>query len=135
MKKMGDCIFCKIINGDIPCYKVYEDENFLAFLDITPLNPGHTLIIPKKHFRWVWDVPNLGDYYEVVGKIANALKKAFNTDYVVSLVFGEEVPHAHVWLVPRFENDGHGGAIKLDNIKKLSKDEIEESAEKIKACL
>ena len=135
MKKMDDCIFCKIINGELPCYKVYEDENFLAFLDIKPLNPGHTLIIPKKHFRWVWDVPNLGDYYEIVGKIANALKKAFNTDYVISLVFGEDVPHAHVWLVPRFKNDGHGGAIKLDNIKKLSKDEIEESGEKIKACL
>ena len=132
---MDDCIFCKIIKGDIPCHKVYEDDKFFAFLDINPLNPGHTLIIPKKHFRWVWDVPNVGEYYEVVGKLANAIRKAFGTEMVVSLVFGEAVPHAHVWLVPRFEGDGHGGAIKLDNVKKLSDKEMEEAAEKIRGAL
>ncbi len=132
---MDDCIFCKIINGDVPCHKVYEDDDFLAFLDINPLNPGHTLVIPKKHIEWVWDVPNIGEYYEVVGKLANAIRKAFSTDWVVSLVFGEAVPHAHVWLVPRLENDGHGGAIKLDNVKKLSEDEMKEAAEKIKKAL
>lgn len=128
---MDDCIFCKIIKGEIPSHKVYEDDDFFAFLDIRPLNPGHTLVIPKKHFRWVWDVANIGDYYKVIGKIANAIKKAFNTDYVVSLVFGEEVSHAHVWLIPRLENDGHGSSIKLDNIKKLSDEEMKEAAENI----
>jgi len=128
---MDDCIFCKIINGKIPCHKVYEDEDFFAFLDIRPLNPGHTLVIPKKHYRWVWDVPNIDEYYKTVSKIANVMKKAFNTDYVVSMVFGQEVPHAHVWLIPRFENDGHGGAIKLDNIKEVSDEEMVKSAEKI----
>jgi len=132
---MEDCIFCKIISGKIPCYKVYEDKDFLAFLDIRPLNPGHTLIIPKKHYRWIWDVPNISECYKIVSKIANAMKNAFNTDYVVSMVFGEEVPHAHVWLVPRFKDDGHGGAIRLENIKTVSKEEMEKSAEKIRQAL
>lgn len=126
-----ECIFCKIISGEIPSYKVYEDENFFAFLDIRPLNPGHTLVIPKKHYRWVWDVENIGGYFEVVKKIANAIKKVLNTDYVVSLVFGEEVPHAHVWLAPRFEGDGHGGAIELKNVKAISEKEMKSIAEKI----
>lgn len=130
-----DCIFCKIAAGDIPSYKVYEDDNYLGFLDIRPLNPGHTLVIPKRHFRWVWDIPDVGGYYEIVKKIANAQKKAFGIDYVVSLVFGEEVPHAHIWLVPRIPNDGHGGAIKLDNIKEISSEEMAKIAEKIKANL
>lgn len=127
-----DCVFCQIIAGKIPSYKIYEDDNFLAFLDIRPLNPGHTLVIPKKHYRWVWDYPELGNYYEVVGQVVKAIKKAFATDYVVSLVLGEEVPHAHIWLVPRFTNDGHGGAIDLRNIKSLSQVEMEEAREKIR---
>jgi histidine triad (HIT) family protein len=132
---MPECIFCKIVVGEIPSYKVYEDNDFFAFLDISPLNLGHTLIIPKKHYRWVWDIPNIGEYYQVVGKIAKAIKKAFNTDWVVSLVVGEAVPHAHVWLIPRFENDGHGAVIDLKNIKKLSEKEMKEAVEKIKNYL
>jgi histidine triad (HIT) family protein len=127
-----DCIFCKIVAGEIPSYKIYEDNDFFAFLDIRPLNTGHTLVIPKKHYRWVWDLTNIGAYYEVVGRIANAIKRAFNIDRVVSLVVGEAVPHAHVWLIPRFENDGHGGAIDLKNVKQLSQEEMKEVAEKIK---
>ncbi len=129
---MTECIFCKIAKGEIPCYKVYEDEDFIAFLDINPLNKGHSLVIPKKHYRWVWDVPNIGEYYKAVCKVANGLRQAFDTDWVVSFVFGEEVPHAHVWLVPRFEGDGHGGAINLDIRKKFSKEEMEEAAKIIR---
>lgn len=130
-----DCIFCKIVAGEIPSYKIYEDENFLVFLDIRPLNPGHTLVIPKKHYRWVWDAENIGEYFEVVKKIANAVKKAMNTNYVVSLVFGEEVPHAHVWLVPRFADDGHGGAIDLSNVKKVGEEKMKRIAELIVRAL
>lgn len=128
---MDNCIFCKIAAGEIPCYKVYEDHQFLAFLDIHPRNPGHTLVIPKQHYRWVWDYPQVSAYYAVVGKLANALRKALNTEWVVSLVLGEEVPHAHVWLVPRFENDGHGGSIVLGNIKEIPKEEMQQIAQKI----
>jgi len=127
-----NCVFCKIAKGEIPSYKVYEDEKFIAFLDIKPRNPGHTLVIPKQHFRWVWDVPYLGEYFQIVGKVANAIRRAMNTEWVVSLVLGEEVPHAHIWLVPRFEGDGHGSSIDLSNIKEISKKEMERIAEKIK---
>jgi len=127
-----ECLFCKIISGQIPSYKVYENENYLAFLAIPSLNPGHVLVIPKKHYRWVWDVSNIGQYYEVIGKVANAIRRAMKIDFLASAVVGEEVSHAHVWLIPRYENDGHGGAIKFDNIKDISEEEMKQIAEKIK---
>jgi len=127
-----ECIFCKIARGEIPCYKIYEDKNYLAFLDISPRNPGHTLVIPKRHYRWVWDVDDIGGYYKIVGKIANGIRKAMKTEWIISLVLGEEIHHAHVWLVPRFPNDGHGSSIKLDNIKNISKEEMASIAENIK---
>lgn len=129
---MPSCIFCRIVNNEIPSYKVYEDENYLAFLDVNPRNIGHTLVIPKKHIRWVWDSDDIAGYFRVVQKVANAQRKAFNTDWVVSLVLGEEVEHAHVWLVPRFSNDGHGGSIKLSNVKKFSDEEMRAAAKKIR---
>ena len=98
---MNDCIFCKIVRDEIPSTKVYEDEKFLAFLDIRPLSPGHTLVIPKEHFRWVWDVPEIGAYFEAVKKVALAMQKAFGgIEEIHSKVIGEEVHHAHVWLYP-----------------------------------
>lgn len=95
-----DCIFCKIAEEKIPSHKVYEDESFLAFLDIHPQKPGHSQVIPKKHYRWVWDVPGLPEYFKTCGKIAKAMQKAFQTDMVQSRIIGDEVPHAHIWLIP-----------------------------------
>ena len=99
---MDKCIFCKIVEGDIPAHKVYEDEDFLAFLDINPQSPGHVQVIPKRHYRWVWDVPRdkVGKYFEVTQKIARAEQKAFGTDAVFSRIMGDEVPHAHIWIFP-----------------------------------
>lgn len=97
---MEDCIFCKIVRGEISSHKVYEDKSFLAFLDIRPLAPGHTLVIPKAHYRWVWDMPNVGEYFLVVQKIAKALQRTFGTDAIHSKIVGEEIPHAHTWLYP-----------------------------------
>lgn len=128
---MSDCIFCKIITGEISSYKVYEDGDFYAFLDINPRNRGHLQVIPKEHYRWVWDVPNIGEYFEVVQKLANAMRRAFDTEYVVSLILGEEVEHAHVWLVPRFEGDGHGGSIDIGNIKEIGDQDMKEAAKEI----
>ena len=102
---MNDCVFCKIIKKEIPCTKIYEDEKYLAFLDINPVGPGHTQVIPKKHYRWVWDVPNVGEFFEVARKIALAQKKAFNADMVRSQVYGEEIPHAHIWVWPEVVGD------------------------------
>lgn len=103
---MDDCIFCKIVAGSVPVHKVYEDENFLAFLDIHPQAPGHTQVIPKQHYRWVWDVPNVGEYFEVVRKIAKAQQKAFNTEWILSRIIGDEVEHAHIWVFPSDEAKG-----------------------------
>lgn len=97
---MEHCIFCKIVRGDIPSHKVYEDDTFLAFLDINPRSPGHTLVIPKAHYRWVWDVPQAGAYFEVVQKIARAQQNVFSTEMILSRITGEEVPHAHIWVFP-----------------------------------
>ncbi len=98
---MDDCVFCKIVKGELPSYKVYEDDQFLAFLSIYPIAPGHTLIIPKDHYRWVWDVPNTGAYFEVAAKIARAMQNTFGpVEAVHSRIVGEEVPHAHIWIYP-----------------------------------
>jgi histidine triad (HIT) family protein len=132
---MNDCLFCKIVAGEIPATKVYDNDEYMAFLDIRPLNPGHVLVIPKTHYRWVWDDPNIGAYMTVCRLIANAQRKAFSTDQVVSLIIGEEVPHAHVWLIPRLSDDGHGGAIDLDNHKTYTSEEQERFAEAIRKAL
>jgi histidine triad (HIT) family protein len=115
---MDNCIFCKIIKGEIPSHKVYEDDNFYAFLDIHPQSPGHTQVIPKQHYRWVWDVPNAGEYFEVAKKVALAQKKAFNTDFVLSKIVGDEVPHAHIWVFPNNKVEGDPKAFE-ENAKKI----------------
>ncbi|HEY4498454.1 MAG TPA: HIT domain-containing protein [Candidatus Paceibacterota bacterium] len=114
----ASCIFCKIIRGEIPSHKVYEDKDFLAFLDIHPHAPGHTQVIPKKHVRWVWDVENVGKYFEIVRNIAQAQRKAFDTDWILSKIVGDEVPHAHIWVFPNDKvkgdkNDFVGNAEKI----------------------
>lgn len=115
---MDSCIFCKIVRGEIPATKVYEDDDFVAFLDIHPQTPGHTQVIPKTHYPWVWDVPNVGAYFEVVKKVALAQRKAFGTEWILSKIIGDEVPHAHIWVFPSNEavgdkNDLIGNAEKI----------------------
>lgn len=139
---MDDCLFCKIAAGELLCHNVYEDDYFLAFLDIRPLNPGHVILIPKRHSRWVWDLPtdrqilpNIGAYYEVAAKIANAQKRVFSTDYIFSLVMGQEVPHAHIHLLPHFPDDGHDEGVNLKNVKDISKEEMVSIAEKIRQAI
>lgn len=97
---MENCIFCKIVAGEIPSRKIYEDERFLAFLDIHPRAPGHMLVIPKEHYRFVWDFPDIGAYFAAVQRLALALQKAFDTKTIHSKVEGNEMHHAHVWLYP-----------------------------------
>ena len=121
-KNMENCIFCKIINKEIPAHIVYEDADFLAFLDIRPLSPGHTQVIPKKHVRFVWDYDNAGAYFEIAKKIALAQRKAFNTDLIQSKIIGEEAHHAHIWIFPNNNVEGDakdftGNATKIrDNL-------------------
>ena len=127
---MNNCIFCKIVDGEIPAYKVYEDENFLAFLDIHPIAPGQVQVIPKKHVRWVWDVENVGEYFEVARKIAKAQEKAFNTDWILSKIVGEDVEHAHIWVYPAFAKATAG---KPNS--KFDRMDFENNLKKIRAAL
>lgn len=132
---MNDCIFCKIVKKEIPCFLVYEDENYLAFLDINPLNPGHVMVIPKKHVRWVWDVEDFGGYFETIKKIGLGIKKATGQEWIVLDVAGMGVPHAHVHLVPRYNNDGHGEFVDPKNVKKIPEKEMKSMAGKIKKAI
>lgn len=103
---MEDCIFCKIIAGELPCHKIWEDENFLAFLDINPLDSGHTLVIPRKHLRWVWEVENFGEYFEKVKEVAKLLENKLKPEWIEIKVMGNLIPHAHVHLVPHYREGG-----------------------------
>lgn len=95
-------IFSKIIAGEIPSYKVAEDENFYAFLDINPVNWGHTLVVPKKEVDYIFDIDDelLGKMITFSKKVAKAIKKAIPCKKVGVTVLGLEVPHAHIHLVP-----------------------------------
>lgn len=110
---MNDCVFCKIIKGEIPSDKIYEDDNFFAFLDINPVNFGHTLLIPKGHSENLYDLPDeiLKKTAPLIKKIAIAVKKSVNADGINIVMnndsaAGQVVTHAHFHIVPRFANDG-----------------------------
>ena len=127
---MDECIFCKIVKGSIPAYKIFEDDEFLAILDINPLNKGHSLIIPKIHYRWTWDVPNFGAYWEFAKKVALAVMEATDAPMVEFLTHGTEVEHAHIWVVPVFQ--GEEGFIKggrrefsVEEMTKIQKNIVE----------
>ncbi|TDE31866.1 HIT family protein [Flavobacterium ranwuense] len=126
-------IFTKIINGEIPSYKIAEDENFLAFLDVNPNAKGHTLCIPKQEINKIFDIED--DLYiglmQFSKKIAVALEKTVPCKRIGMAVIGLEVPHAHVHLIPLNEMD----EMRFQNKVSLSKDEFEALAESIKTNL
>lgn len=95
-------IFAKIINGDIPCYKLAEDESFIAFLDINPIARGHCLVVPKVEVDYFFDLEDqtIGDLHIFAKKVAIGLKKVIPCIRVGSMVIGTEVPHAHLHLIP-----------------------------------
>jgi histidine triad (HIT) family protein len=126
-------IFTKIINGEIPCYKIAEDANFLAFLDVNPNAKGHTLCVPKQEINKIFDIED--DLYiglmQFSKKIAIALEKTVPCKRIGMAVIGLEVPHAHVHLIPLNEMD----EMRFQNKVSLSKEEFEALAKSIKANL
>ena len=126
-------IFTKIINGEIPCYRIAEDENFLAFLDVNPNAKGHTLCIPKQEINKIFEMED--DLYmglmQFSKKIAVALEKTVPCKRIGMAVVGLEVPHAHVHLIPLNEMD----EMRFQNKVTLSKDEFEALAASIKTNL
>lgn len=135
-----DCIFCKILEGEIPSYKIYEDENVYAFLDITQGTKGHTLIIPKKHVKNVYELTEeiAENMFRIIPKISRALKSAFNP-IGMNIISNNEKPiqsvfHFHIHLVPRYENDGMELST-INNYGKLSNEEFLSLVDSIKSHL
>lgn len=127
-------IFSKIVAGEIPCYKIAENDRFFAFLDINPLKKGHTLVIPKKEVDYIFDLnpQELGDIHIFAQQIAQAIKQAIPCQRIGVAVLGLEVPHAHIHLVP-IENEKD---MLFSNPKlKLQSEEFEQIAEKIRSFI
>jgi len=132
---MEDCLFCKIINKEIPSEVIYEDDNIFAFLDINPINDGHTLIIPKKHSKDL-TVANDEDLHYVISKVKELAPKIckavgandFNLGVNNGPTAGQVVFHTHFHIMPRFDGDGH----RHWHGQKLSDEKAKEIAEKIK---
>ena len=126
---MNTCIFCQIVSGEKPCYKIYEDRDFLAFLDNRPFTAGHTLLIPKKHYRWVWEIKDPG-LFEAAAKISRKIVQNLGVDFVSYLSLGLLIDHAHLHLIPRNYNDG---LLKEQNPKKqtVNKNMLMKAAKKI----
>ena len=100
--KMDDCLFCKIARGDLPCHKIFEDEHTLAFLDLHPIRPGHTLIIPKAHHVWFEDMPPAlaAHVTHCAQRVARAQKGLYKVERVAMFYTGIHVPHVHAHVVP-----------------------------------
>ncbi len=123
-------IFTKIINGEIPCYKIAEDENYFAFLDINPIAEGHTLVVPKKEVDYVFDLEDeiLSGLMSFSKKVALAIDEALGTIRTGVIVEGMEVPHAHIHLIPIYFE---GQPVSLGRKTEVSKERMEELAKLI----
>jgi len=132
----SDCIFCKIIQGEIPSYKIYEDEDLLVILDLFPKNAGECLVITKEHYDNLFDLnPSLGGkIFDITQRIALKLKEAYPIDGLNLLQnngesAGQQINHFHLHIMPRYDLDS---VVFQGKAKSLSKEEFEEVAEKIK---
>ncbi len=135
---MQDCIFCKIVNGDIPAAKVYEDEHVFAFLDISQVTKGHTLVIPKEHHKNLYELPAEAaeKVFSAVPKIANSIKDAYEPIGLNLLNNNEEpagqsVFHYHVHIIPRYGQGDGFGAVWKTNESEYSSEQLQEIANKI----
>jgi len=132
-----NCIFCKIINGELPSKKVHEDDMSIAFLDISPVHIGHTLVIPKKHFENIYNMPDdtASHLIKIAKRIANALKKSGADGINITINndkdAGQVIFHSHIHIIPRFKGDN----IPMWPNKKPKEEEMTEIAEKITSAL
>lgn len=137
-----ECLFCKIVNGEIPSKEVYSDGDFLAFLDINPRNPGHTLVIPRRHYSTILEMPDneVGNLLKIVKKIAIAVKKGTNADGISicqsnGRAAGQVIPHVHFHVIPRFLNEGPPGLESMLPAKRLTPEIMNKLSETIKGSL
>lgn len=130
MKIDNNCIFCKILKGEIPVVKIWEDEKYFAFLDMNPINTGHTLLIPKKHTDYLFNLDDK-EYTELMLKtkfLAKILKNKLNPKKIGMMVEGFLISHVHIHLVPL----NKGGGLNFEKAKPMSKEELNKIAERIK---
>ncbi len=134
---MQECIFCKIIKGEIPCFKVYEDDMVIAFEDINPISQGHTLILPKRHVENIWEITEdeLIAIVKAAKKIANAIKDVLNPIGLALLQLngkevGQEIMHYHLHIIPRSQNEPELPVSKWE-LKPGNTTEIKKIAQKI----
>jgi histidine triad (HIT) family protein len=140
MENKMDCIFCKIVAGEIPAVKVLDEESVLAFMDINPSSRGHMLIVPKNHAENIFEIPesDLATLIKAVKKCAGAAKDALRAEGVTILQLNGKasdqiVPHLHVHVIPRWENDGL--SVSTWEMKPGDMEEIQEIALKVKEYL
>ncbi|WP_209427213.1 HIT domain-containing protein [Pararhodobacter sp. SW119] len=140
----ADCLFCRIARGDLPAHKVHEDDHILAFLDLHPIRPGHTLVIPKDHHVWFEDLPeDLATRVTTCAqRLARAMKRLYAVERVAMFYTGIHVPHAHAHVVPMHHvHDVSSKAYLADGVEsyalppKLADDEMSNIAKSLKADL
>ncbi|ALS79296.1 MULTISPECIES: HIT family protein [Planococcus] len=139
---MTNCIFCKIIAGEIPSVKIYEDEHVFAFMDIMPLSKGHTLLIPKTHREFVYDMTpeEAANLFSVAPKIAKAINETFQPEGMNLLnnngaKAGQSVFHFHLHFIPRYGQSDGFGAKWMTKEKEFTSERIQELAESVKEKL
>jgi len=134
-----ECLFCKIVKKEIPAEVIYDDADFISFLDINPRNPGHALVIPKKHYETILDMPEreIGDLMLMVRKIAAAVKETMKADGISvgqsnGRAAGQVIPHVHFHVIPRYLSEGPPGLESIVPVKKLPPDTMKKAAEMIR---
>lgn len=134
-----DCIFCKIVNGELPSAKVYEDEYVYAFLDISQVTEGHTLVIPKTHVQDIYEMPETiaSHFFRPIPKIANAIKKVYKPIGINLLNnneagAGQSVFHIHIHIIPRYSGMNDGFGVKwITRNEEYNQERLQQIAEKI----
>ena len=140
----ADCLFCRIARGDLPAHKVHEDDHILAFLDLHPIRPGHTLVIPKAHHVWFEDLPeDLATRITTCAqRLARAMKRRYAVERVALFYTGIHVPHAHAHVVPMHHvHDVSSAAYLADGVEgyavppQLPADEMQSIASELRGDL
>ena len=142
MARDENCIFCKVVASELPSSRVFEDDACVAFLDVAPIRPGHTLVVPKDHAPSLAELdPEIGGHLFTTGqKISNALYGGLGCDGVSVFLAdgaaaGQDVFHSHLHLLPRFEGDGLGSAFRAEEEEMASREDLNAVAEKIRSSL
>jgi len=131
-----DCLFCKIVKGEIPSKKVYEDDKTYVILDINPRNPGHMLVMPRNHYETIFDMPEseVGDFFKTVKKMADRVRSAVKADGVSicqsnGRAAGQMVVHMHAHVIPRFNTEGPPGLEVILPVKRMDEQNLNKMVE------